>query len=154
MPPNLSNPQIHLNSPIRNMLVDVWISEHCVCGKIKNHFPTDFVNPLTYPQIHKHDDGSYTFVLIIIDPHLITLCLCYSITPFFNTYSLISQLFSSPGRWNELKNRGLVTNFCPQASTSPLLLKTTSLIVTDTRAWLPVAINFISKRSFLMISYG
>lgn len=153
MPLNLSNPQIHLYSH-KEMLVDVWISEHCVCGKIKNNFPTDFVNTLTYPQIHKHGGCSYTFVLIKIDIHLIRLCLCYSITPFFNTYSLISQLFSSPGRWNDLKNRSLVTNFSYQASTPPLLLKFASLVVTDTRAWLPVVINPISKKSLLMISNG
>ena len=153
MPPNSSNPQIHLNSH-KEMLVDVWISEHCVCGKIKNNFSTDFVNALTYPQIHKHGGCSYIFILIIIDTHLITLCLCYSITPFLNSYSLIFQLFSSPGRWNDFKNRCLITNLCFLASTHPLLLKTTALVVTDTRAWLPVAINFISKRSFLMISYG
>ena len=153
MHPNLSNPQIHLNSH-KKMLVDLWISEHCVCGKIKKNFPTDFVNSLTYPQIHKHDGCSYTFVLIKIDTHLISLSLCYSITPFFNTYSLISQLFSSPGRWNDLKNRGLVTNFSYQASTSPLLFKTALLVVTDTGAWPPVVINPISKKSLLMISYG
>ena len=136
------------------MLVDVWITEHCVCGKIKNNFPTDFVNPLTYPQIHKHGGYSYIFVLIILSTHLITLALCYYITPFYNTYSLISQLFSSPGRWNEPKNKGLVTNFCHQASTPPLLFKTTLLVVTNTRAWLPVVINCISKKSLLMISYG
>jgi hypothetical protein len=134
--------------------MDVWISEHCVCGKIKNNFPTDFVNPLTYPQIHKHGGCSYIFVLIILSTHLITLCLCYSITPFYNTYSLISQSSTFPRRRSKLKNRGLVTNFSYQASTPPLLLKTTALVVTDTGAWLPVAINPISKKSLLMISYG
>jgi hypothetical protein len=153
MPPNLSNPQIHLNSH-KKMLVDVWISEHCVCGKIKNNFPTDFVNPLTYPQIHKHGGGSYTFVLIILSTHLITLVLCYYITPFYNTYPLISQLPTFPGRWNELKNRCLVTNLCFLASTLPLLLKTASFVVTDIRDWLPVAMNYIFKKSLLMISYG
>ena len=137
MPPNSSNPQIPLNSH-KKMLVDVWISEHCVCGKIKNNFPTDFVNPLTYPQIHKHCGGSYIFVLIIIDAHLITLSLRYCITPFYNTYSLISQLSTFSRRWSELKSRCLVTNFCYQASTPTLLLKTASFVVTDTRAWLPV----------------
>jgi hypothetical protein len=153
MPPNLSNPQIHLNSH-KEMLVDVWISEHYVCGKIKNNFPTDFVNALTYPQIHKHCGCSYIFILIIIDTHLIILCLCYSITPFFNTYSLISQLSSSPGRWNELKSRCLITNFSPQASTPTLLRTDASFVVTDTRAWLQVTIFFISKKSSLMISYA
>jgi hypothetical protein len=153
MPPNLSNLQIHLNSH-KKMLVDVWISEHCVCGKIKKNFPTDFVNTLTYPQIHKHGGCSYIFVLIILSTHLITLCLCYSITPFYNTYSLISQLSIFPRRWNDFKNRCLVTNLCFLASTPPLLLKTASFVVTDIRDWLPVALNYISKRSLLMISYG
>ena len=136
------------------MLVDVWISEHCVCGKIKNNFPTDFVNPLTYPQIHKHGGGSYIFILIIIDAHLITHHICYSINPFYNTYPFISQLSTFSQRCNDFKNRCLVTNFCSLASTHPLLIKTASFVVTDTKDWLPVAMNFISKRSLRMISYG
>jgi hypothetical protein len=147
MHPNLSNPLIHLNS---YMLVDMWISEHYLCGKIKNNFSTDFVNSLTYPQIHKHGGCSYIFILIIIGTFFITLCLYYSITPY--TYPFISQFSNAPQRCNDINNRRLVTNFFSLASTYTLLLKTASFIVTDTRDWLPVAINFISKKLLLIIS--
>jgi hypothetical protein len=147
MHPSLSNPLIHLNS---HMLVDIWISEHCVCGKIKNNFSTDFVNSLTYPQIHKHDGCSYIFILIIIGALFITLCLYYSTTPY--TYPFISQFSNAPQRCNDSNNSCLATNFFSLASTHPLLLKTASFVVTDTRNWLPVAINFIPKKTLLIIS--
>ena len=147
MHPNLSDPLIHLNS---YMPVDIWVSEHYLCGKIKNNFSTDFVNSLTYPQIHKHDGCSSIFILIIISTLFITLCLYYSITPY--TYPFISQFSNAPQRSNDINNRRLVTNFFSLASTHPLLLKTASFVVTDTRDWLPVAINFISKKTLLIIS--